>query len=286
MKLFLSVFFSIYLLNCNAQTWGLGTQWLYKQDVYMPQDFNPFLLLEIVSDSIDGSNTFYKLQETIIKKKGKVITQTLSQYFLISKNGNKVKVLHEQNKNLYDLYDFDLQKGQTLDIFTSNWTLDTMKIKVDSLSTDMINGVSWENMWVSSDHTKGYFMYGQVIKGIGFIEYLFPRPGFVDPPPGGYLLCFKNNEIFYPSQYDCDKILPTIETSGEEILVYPNPTSNNIHTNFTEYESWQIWNTNGVQLDSGNSSKEISFRDQASGTYFLIFNEPNGGIKIQKIIRK
>ena len=73
-----------------------------------------------------------------------------------------------------------------------------------------------------------------------------------------------------------------LSTNLEETLIYPNPTSNTIHTNKT-YKSINIYDLSGVLRKKQSDNNRIDISDLSKGMYLIQLIEDQNIIEVKVI---
>ena len=160
-----------------------------------------------------------------------------------------------------------------------------MQVRIDSVRTVTYNGSSWPTQFVTTIFNNAGFSFHQnILIGIGEMAYLFPSPGFVDPPPGGYLSCFDNGVEGFPEINQCDMLLPVVEIKETDTYVFPNPAISTLHVQAENISHWELFNVLGIRKRGGNELAEIDVSGFTAGNYFLILYNKNTIAHISKIV--
>ena len=110
------------------------------------------------------------------------------------------------------LYDFNLDAGDEWTVIAKNTDSDSLRLHIDSISIDTINGVYCKVQFIHTVATYGvpYVFEGPVIEWIGSKFCLYPQSASCDPPTIG-LRCYEDDFL---GLYDAH-----IAPSCEEIYV-------------------------------------------------------------------
>lgn len=182
----LALSFPISLL---AQTWGPGTTWTYYQyEFFEPPHTNTIQIVQNVD--VNGLPAF---QVT-----GSCYCGQASVY--LRKEGTKVYFF--EHGEFYLLYDFSLNAGDTLKIYSPqvNCQGEVIRFPIDSISHfQTLDGqlLKVQHLGTVEDNCALYFGE-KIIENIGSDYCLFPQSGVCDPSTGP-LLCFETQAgVYYP----------------------------------------------------------------------------------------
>lgn len=279
--------FTILIVICqlnilSAQKWDANTTWIYETDEFGPTIDGNYLILKVETDTIINGEEY---QEIVAYNRnietGDLIKDANSSTFL-QNSGQKIYYFDKTDYSKHLLYDFTLSTGETYlaycDIEQSYFT-----VNIDSISSIELNGVIRGIQYVSSENIDGCYYEGEIIEGIGFLEFLLPRYTYVDPPPGGYLICFDDNTFSYPENGGCDLILSSSQIVKGSVKVYPNPTEGNIFITGKSSNSWKIINIFGKVVKFGETkNSSLSIHELPTGIYYLLLEDAI----VQKVIKK
>ena len=254
-----------------SQSWApIGATWTYQVENAVNSGIG-FREWTSVSDTlIDGHDC------KIILRSGDPVNSDLSDSLITyEENGVVYWYLHNQ---FTILYDFNKLAGES-------WTVmrDTcgIVITVDSTSFETINGIELKTLYVSSED---YAFSGKIIENIGNTS--MPSPYFLYHCDGIFkdtyfytgLRCYADSIMGYHSfniSPSCDYVTDVSEQDEKnELLLYPNPTSQSIQVQINPALSnhYRILNNTGQLVQQGNlntSSANISVSTLRPGIYFF-----------------
>ena len=285
---FFTVLFILSTITTNAQNFApIGATWHYSYQTINPNLIS-FEKIESVSDTtING----------ILCKKLKANTSNEANY-VYSKN-DSVFVYKENSFNL--LYDFGAETGETITLGSYYRTNNGLPLimTIDSVKTILVAGQQRKVQFVTCGDGMIIEFGGQVIRGIGNINYMFPTLDFA---PVGPLRCYQetNSSLFINPYYtygnwnktDCEQLivinsLPETETKNS-ISIFPNPTNNYLNVNGIELNSeYRIYDTTGRKVFQGVfvKSNTVDIQSLENGIYYIEIN--NIDLKtIRKFIKK
>ena len=293
MKKTLPLLFVILPVVLFAQSWSIGSSWLYEQQDYFPiPDY--YFYFEIESDTVIGNDTLLVLQQYYVTKYGSTIKFERQGAELIKKVDNKVYLRSKENGGLHLVYDFDAQAGDTLTLIGSPqgvFGYELLRVIIDSIGIDTYNGVNWDVQYVSTVYEDGnLFQFdGRIVKAVGHTSYLLPWLGVVDPPPGGTLLCAHVDTLDYPyvGNVFCNTVLSASSIPDALVSVYPNPTQGvvRITTHQVRITTWEVYDRSGRKVLCGEETGTVDLGSLPDGVYFLYLTDDADRIKLVQVVK-
>lgn len=243
--------------NLQSQNWApVGATWYYG--------FSGFMVSGYYKISYIGDTTINSIPCKILEKKifqysplSGFDTITLNQEYTYS-DANKVYIY--RFNNFYTLYDFSANIGDSIMVPGNNQYsfegCDSVGyVKVDSIGTMVINGLTLRYISVSPTSTSQWGWKCRIVEKIGPLynylnnaepyNYLFPNKldycgmQMDELHEGGFLRCYteQNGFSYHEHSYtsDCDYIFTEINeivNTDSDIKVFPNPTNNIIKIAF------------------------------------------------------
>ena len=208
---------------------AVGSYWIYS---YEPHNGGPFgtTMLSVEKDTILNGQPYKILQEINYYQTftGQVYTYTLNHFMRISNDsvfvGNQL------------IMDWGMVKNDSFSIYINS--VNSLEIKVDSLSQDTINGVSYQ-IWQGKKTCGGFMPTASewpvtIVESIGPIneEYLLWNvDGCMLGGGTNTFQCYKNGSFTYPPNANCERfVLPTSidEPFVEQVDIFPNPAHNTL----------------------------------------------------------
>jgi hypothetical protein len=193
----------------------------------------------------------------------------VTRYFLWQ-HGAQVDIFDTDSLLFYPLFDFDKTVGDTLESHCMYIETPTKSV-VDSVGTVMLGGSMRRTQWVRSLSNNPCSLQGQLIEGVGGTEYLWARYQFVDPPPGGWLVCFRDSLGSFSLDGNCTAIVAARAPSGPQALgISPNPTSGKLFfPQLAEIKEIRVFNAGGKLAKTMAGDGEITLQGLPNGLYYL-----------------
>lgn len=269
----LVIFCQVALLN--AQNWTTGAQWIYFQDEYMPSPESEYRIFAKEKDTLIQGLSCSKIVEKYAKVLNNNLTIHSTDVHFLRQEGQKVFYVIPTPFEVFPLYDFDKTAGDTLlsfCIYPGELTLS----RIDSVTTSAEGSQTLKVQWVSPIGFGSCSLAGAVYERIGSNAYLFARPGFVDPSPGGGLSCFSDSLLIFPVNATCNLTVNSTEPmTVESLKIFPNPTSDRIFFENDNVEQVRIFNLQGKLLKTQNDGASVSLKEFTEGVYVLEFRTSN-----------
>jgi len=282
MKKYIFLLILLSPIFCFAQNWAENAAiWHYDQIDFGPPFNHDYLKYTSIGDTTILGMDAKKIKEEYIT----IYDTTISNIFMRSEN-NQVFLFDTALNSFRLIYDFSATTGETINVFCRNATQDTtIEIMVDSVSSININGHILGVQYVSQPESQEFYMSGMIIENIGWTGFLFPIHSIADPPFGGSLRCYEDNEIglYKLSSYDCD-YMTSIETinSLSDLSIFPNPTNGIINIETDKTITVEIFDISGKTIYYGAETK-IDISKNKKGLYFLRL-VANPEVKVKKIM--
>lgn len=171
--------------------------------MFMPPFNYPFIKFTAVGDTVvQGDNSI------IIQEQSISVNHTSSSKIIMKSDENRVYLFVPELNSFQLIYDFNAVSGDTIKMFCRDEGQETyIKVKVDSVSKRNINGTELKVQHVSTlqSSENKYQMDGEIIENIGWTGFMFPLHLWADPPYGGSLRCFHNDDFELKlTDVDCD----------------------------------------------------------------------------------
>jgi len=186
------------------------------------------------------------------------------------------------------LYDFTLQKGDTLEI--RNWGLDWVIDTVMTITT--YDGIERRKFVYYGDDGSIFPREGWYIEGIGGMAGLFGDP-FPYFEVGTWLMCVKDrndNNIWYSQFSYCYDFITDVPAIQNELTIdiFPNPFTNHLTIEtFTGIVEVKIYNMfgNEVVREEIYRSKVLDMSSLKPGIYILKIVNDNNVMMTKRIIK-
>lgn len=263
-----------------SQSWSTNTTWVYESDEFGPPIDKNYLVHKIVKDTLIEDKVFYKIDYYYRPFSSGPFMLIPENTLYLHYHDQKILIFDKKDTTIHLIYDFSLNKGDSYMAYC-DITQQYIKVKIDSTATIMLNNSSLKVQYVSTEWWTGCYLNGKIIEGIGAEEYLLPRYTFVDPPPGGYLICYQDIDISYPENSSCDLLLDTQYPDLPKSAVYPNPANNYIQLKNHDFEKPEIYNTKGQKYDVSRQGNTLFIEHLPVGIYFVKYST-NHGYEVQK----
>ncbi len=209
MKNALLLILFLFPIFCLAQNWGTkNSVWHYNQTMFEPPFNYDFIKFSVLGDTVIVGEDATIFQEDYFSLK-----DTVSSKLLMKSIDNRVYFFEPTLNAFQLLYDFNAVAGDTIQMFCRDEGNETyIKVKVDSVSKRNMNGTELKVQHVSTLQSSEYKyqMNGEIIENIGWTGFMFPLHRLADPPYGGNLRCFQNDDFELKLvDIDCDFFGPT-----------------------------------------------------------------------------
>lgn len=288
-NIFFFVLFCVSLSSLHAQPWSKGARWVYDQDLFIPVPEKPYLVLTNIGDTLLQGRTCSLLEETYVRvlPSGYVEKYTIQKH-IVWAEGLLMEVFDPFVQAFFPLYDLDKQAGDTLDsycIFTSQ----TMRLAVDSVTVTDEGSRPLKMLWAHNVEPGNCYLYGPIIERLGWRLYFFPRPGFVDPPPGGALRCFTDDWLHFPADGDCPDFLVGENepvSTGVGLVLWPNPADEGfVHWSGGAVLSLRVFDAQGFLVKSAETpGNSLSVADCPKGLLLFEIRTKNQVI-VKKVLK-
>ena len=277
---------TLYLILLSApllsQSWGINTTWVYESDEFGPPIDKNYLVHKITKDTLIEDKVFYKIDYYYRPFSNGPFMLIPENAIYLHYRDQKMLIFDKKDTTIHLIYDFSLNKGDSYMAYC-DITQQYINVKIDSTDTMMLNNASLKVQYVSTEWGTGCYLNGKIIEGIGAEEYLLPRYTFVDPPPGGYLICYQDINTSYPDNSSCDLLLNTQNPDLSKNVVYPNPANNYIQLKNNDFDNPEIFNATGQKYNVRRQGTTLAIEHLPVGTYFIKYSTSNGS-EIQKFI--
>jgi hypothetical protein len=213
---------SFHFINAQTNEFApVGAKWWYSNQVNVD---SPFIaqILQVESDT------------TIVGKYCKIITGYLNDTIYIHSEDNVIFQFFETEDKFLKLYDFNLNTGDSYWLHGMTVTgIDSVLVHIENVQDTTINGIELKKQSISIDEI--YFDWSNtIIEKIGNTKFLIPIYSIFDLQPGP-LRCYEDDELGLVETgivENCDAIVSISDTKSTEIIVGPNPLSDNLNISF------------------------------------------------------
>ncbi|HRD08004.1 MAG TPA: T9SS type A sorting domain-containing protein [Saprospiraceae bacterium] len=210
------------------------------------------------------------------------------------------------NDTFYVLYNFAAKPGESwrtrASILEDGSEEMELRITVDSVSEEIINGYTLKVLYTSSDNSAisfgGYWGpigRGRIIERLGGTWYMFPfNYGFLDGQIRIGLRCYSDDTLgFYDAHISqsCDEIITSTENSYlTSPKIYPNPFADELTVDLSNGEVANITlsNIHGqlVLQQAFSNTATINTDHLPAGMYFYEISDDQSVVRTGKMIRE
>ena len=250
-----------------AQFWQNDVRWLYLQDQFIPTGNDEYLELRKTGDTTINDRACIEIQQTYLSVSNTQIDSTVVHSLFMQYDNKRVYQYDDYNDVFALIYDFSLMPGDTLQSYCS-FAFASVPVLITAVDTIAIGGQFRIRQMVMALSGECY-MEGGIIEGIGWSRYLLPRPGFVDPPPGGMLLCYEETGTQYPNEEGCSILVSLQEPDFVKPGIYPNPTADFITFEGPVPKTFGVYSISGDLVLTGTNQRTVNLRHLADGLYLL-----------------
>lgn len=305
MKTFSFVFLCYWSLALAAQTTEfapLGARWLRKG---LDWSFEYNELSTVIGDTLIMGNNC-RIIEVDNYWKDHVTGQSgyapNTRHEYVYTQGDKV--YYYRNGSFYTLYNFGAQVGDTWTIRpmqTSNG--ETGTVKVDSIGTEVIDGMTLRYLWISATSESCYGFYYQptrIVERVGMLDMGVMFPNFhvnecliIDAYYGCYdLTCYQDADIMYGIGDSCSYVLdtqnPNISNEPTAIAVHYQPATAQLllslgNNHAIAQGQFELYDLQGKQVNSSKlpqyeTTHLINIADLPNGIYVYAISNHLGTI--------
>lgn len=274
------------ILSLDAPNWTVGAKWIFWQEEYMPTPEEEYRVFIKEKDTLIQNRLCSQIWEKYVEVSGNMINEFPVQRHYLWQNEQKVEVYLPDSIQFFPLYDFGKTVGDTLLSYCYTLIGETVSLRIDSVTVSNEGSQSLKLQWVHPITFGTCYMNGPIYERIGSGDYLFPRNGHVDPPPGGGLICFSDSLLTFPAGANCSLTVGNSEPlTAETLKIFPNPTSDKLFFENENIEAIRIFNPFGQLLKAQNGGAEISLKEFSDGVYLLQIQTPKS-IFLKKAIKR
>ena len=193
------------------------------------------------------------------------------------------------NDTLYQLYNFNLKKGDSYKIrYPMEYdpgvtTEEFIDIRIVSVTTVEIDGREFKRQEIANN--KNYELGNYITQGWGFETWILPVRMDSDSGQFNGMIQYEDLKGIYDDGVECVGVNVS-ELPDESMSIYPNPAYDNLYLyndNLSAIETYEysIWSISGRQLNSGFARDGfINIQTLGSGVYMLVLS--NGKTVIRK----
>ncbi|MBK6859079.1 MAG: T9SS type A sorting domain-containing protein [Saprospiraceae bacterium] len=267
-----------------SQHWQGSVKWIYGQETIHSWDNPSMIKIQKLKDTLIENKSCGVYAERFYHiANGKLDSSQFVSTHILCYLNNQVTLYDTKSKEFKILYDFNLTKMDTLSSYCledKNYT----QTVIDSIGFINISGSIRKIQFVRTTGSLSCRMDGINIEGIGNNRYLFPRPDFVDPPPGGFLRCFEGDGFTYSiDSSSCNILSNSIEVHSNPVTIYPNPSNGVFNLVGGPFYKITVYNPCGIELKSKIENNAIDLTNFQAGTYLIRFQNKNS-IYIRKLV--
>ncbi len=283
-------------IHCQQEWAPSGSKWHYNIGI----NFDTFPPVHPLAG-------FYELSyngDTMING---LLMKKIGEYLMLQEGG---QIYYWQYEALRLIYDFDVALGDTVTFekpacgLNEVLMLDHVIVNIDSIWIDTLPLKRIEAMPIEGDSLSKYLY----IEKIGSLKSLVETEcNYILTYQPAWLRCYEDNETSYRSdrflsyeEEDCEVISVITDTKQPvlqpQIKIYPNPTSQEVGINLSEYAystkfiALSVLDANGSIIFSEPISNQlftVNITHLPAGLYFLLFRTQNSPHLItQKLLIK
>lgn len=271
--------------SLKAQHWTVGAQWIYWQEDFFPDDEDEYRRFIKEKDTLIQNQIWSQILEKYVVKNGNTLQEYAQKRYFLRQDSQQVLVLEPDSMQVFPLYDFSKTTGD----FFFSYCPDAgqmIQLQIDSVTTSNFGSQILKVQWVHTAQGGSCYMSGPIYERIGSSAYLFPRPAFADPAPGGGLICFSDSLLSFPGSGNCTLSVNSTEPSlAESFKIYPNPTTENLFFEPENVKEIRVFNTFGQLLKTQTAELSVSLKGFPDGVYFLEFQTPEGNF-LKRAVKK
>lgn len=218
---------------------------------------------------------------------------------IIYEEEGRVYYLYPESLDFGLLYDFNKIQGEEwqVEFFCSGIELDGsyFTVRVDSTGLEMIDGVELETQYVSLiDSTGWWFSSTRIYENIGSVDHFFYEEEWFWTTLHDWirgLRCYESSDgtlLRFESVIDCDQLTTTSLEKEVELLVYPNPTVEELNIQLSGLFSYRLLSITGrelLRMRDNTDRAVISLNDLNAGLY-VIEIETHGNLFYRKVIKR
>lgn len=269
----------------SGQNWSVGAHWIYWQEDFFPDPEAEYRTFTKEQDTLLQNRSCSQIWEKYVVNNGSSILEYGLKRYYLWQEGQKVYVFEPDSAQFFPLYDFSKNTGDTLYSYCPD-AHEMISLRIDSLTFLNIGNQQLKVQWVQTAGFGSCYMQGPIYERIGSGVYLFARPGFVDPPPGGGLICFRDSLLSFPGDANCSLFVKSTEPyASEQIKIFPNPTADQLFLEAENIEKIRVFNPFGQVLKTYEGAAEISLNGLPDGVYLLEIQTPKGAF-LKKLVKK
>ncbi len=201
----------IFPIFCLSQNWGAkNSVWHFNQTMFMPPFNNDFIKFTAIGDTVVQGDTSIIIQEQYISTNDTILSE-----IIMKSDENRVYLFVPELNSFQLIYDFNAVASDTIQVYCRDEGQETfINVIVDSVSNKKFDGIELKVQYVSTLQSSGnkYQMNGEIIENIGWTGFMFPLHLWADPPYGGSIRCFHNDDFDLKlSDVDCNYL--TVENT-------------------------------------------------------------------------
>jgi len=276
LRIFKIISFLVGSFPLMSQHWQGPVKWIYGQETIHPWDNSSMIKIQKLKDTLIENKICGIYAERYYHiENGKLDSSQFVRTYLLCYLNNQVTLYDTKSNEFKILYDFNLLEKDTL---TSYCPDDDRSIQtvIDSTGFINISGSIRKLQYVRTISPFFCRMDGFNIEGIGNNHYLFPRPDFVDPPPGGFLRCFQGDGVMYSiDSSSCNILSNSIELHSNPVTIYPNPSYGVFNIVGGPFHKITVYNPFGIELKTKIENNAIDLTNFQAGTYLIRFQNKN-----------
>lgn len=278
MKPLTLLFSLLFSLPLFSQTWiGQGAEWHYY---YTAIDGEGFIKINYTKDTVIQNQSCQMLEVEKHSFTGDEFGNTV--YLGSSKLPNQYTyasgdtVFYFTDGFFSVLYNFRTEPNNSWNLGQTSSDCGESFAKVDSLSTELINGYNYRCSFLNYNTDASVYLKGKVVERFGAVDnYLFPMPNNCDSTiivdfDNRSLICYSDNsfELYKAQDLNCELSLAIYEQAKSFKPIVKNPSAGYIEINNTSVTSIKVYSVTGKLIKTSRSNI-IDISENPDGLYFL-----------------
>lgn len=283
-KILLLVITIITISNGFSQHLPDGAKWLYDQDKFTFPSISNYRLVKNIGDTTINGVEASILNTLLYKENSTLVTDMGNMY--INFDQRVLNYYNPWTSTFYQVYDFSKVKGDTV-LSYCPLSEAIFPCLIDSTGVDTINGHEhfWQ-MYRPIESQAPCTINGKVYEGIGGMEWILPRSSWADPPAGGFLLCYKDdNANFNANNAFCDSYVSVLSLPNDKNTEKLKYTQNSEEIIILNSNSQYVQLVDIVGQNTYKSfNRSINISGFSSGMYVLRVQLKTGELLSTKIM--
>ena len=295
------VFTLCYVLSlplCGQIEWGsVGTKYRYDRERANGNE----IVFSILTMTVDRDTMINgKVCQVLVEENG---DNAWNWYCdgtesIVYEEAGQVYYQYPESLEFHLLYDFNKGAGEDyqVDLFCPDSGLDGsyFTVQVDSTGFETVDGIELPTQYVRLIDSSGWwFSNTKIYENLGSVDHFFYEEEWFMTTLHDWvrgLRCYESSDgtlLRFGQVEDCDQLTSTLSETEIDLLLFPNPTSNEVNLHLSGVFSWRVLSTTGRELlkrDNNEGTASLSLGGLASGVY-LIEIATAGQVFYKKVIK-